>query len=54
MSLFSFGVGGTAGSSFFELLTKGKTIFTLGRAWSTVSLLDESEVDCSLVERNGS
>jgi hypothetical protein len=50
----AFGVGGAASSSFFELSTKGKTIFMLGRAWSTASLLDKSEVDRSLVEGNGS
>jgi hypothetical protein len=52
--LFAFGVGGAAGSSFFELSTKSETIFTLSRAWSAAGLLDESEVDCSLVEGNGS
>jgi hypothetical protein len=54
MSLFLFSVGGVAGSSFFELSTESKTIFTLGRAWSTASLLEKSEVNCSLVEGNWS
>jgi hypothetical protein len=54
MRFLAFGVGGAAGLSFFELLTESKTIFTLNRAWSTASLLDESEVDRSLVEGNGS
>jgi hypothetical protein len=50
----AFGVGSAAGSSFLELSTESKTIFTLSRAWSTASLLNESEVDRSLVEGNGS
>jgi hypothetical protein len=50
----AFGVGGAAGLSFFKLLTESKTIFTLSRAWSTASLLDESEVYRSLVEGDGS
>jgi hypothetical protein len=54
MRFLTFSVGGAAGSSFFELSTESKTIFTLSRAWSTASLLDESEADCSLVEGDGS
>jgi hypothetical protein len=50
----AFGVGSAAGSSFFELLMESKMIFTLSRAWSTASLFNESEVDRSLVEGNGS
>jgi hypothetical protein len=54
MCFLAFGVGGAAGSSFFELSMESKTIFTLSRVWSTASLLDESEVNCSLVEGNES
>jgi hypothetical protein len=54
MCLFVFGVSGAAGLSFFKLSTESEAIFTLSRAWSTASLLDESEVDCLLVEGNGS
>jgi hypothetical protein len=54
MCFFTFGIGGAAGSSFFELSTESKAIFTLGRAWFTASLLDESKVDCPLVKGNGS
>jgi hypothetical protein len=54
MCFLTFGVSGAAGSSFFKLLTKSEAIFTLGRAWSAASLLDEGEVDCSLIEGNGS
>jgi hypothetical protein len=54
MSLFLFGIGSTAGLSFFELSMESKTIFTLDRAWSTASLLDESKVNRLLVKGNGS
>jgi hypothetical protein len=54
MCFFAFGVGGVAGSSFFKLSTESEAIFTLGRAWSTASLLDEGEVDCSLIKGNRS
>jgi hypothetical protein len=50
----AFSVDSMAGSSFFDLSTESKTIFMLSRAWSTASLLNESEVDCSLVEGNKS
>jgi hypothetical protein len=50
----AFGVGGAAGSSFFKLLMESKAVFTLSRAWTTASLLNESEVDCLLVEGNRS
>jgi hypothetical protein len=52
--LFAFGVGGAAGSSFFELSMEGEAVFMLSRAWFTASLLDEGKIDCSLVEGNGS
>jgi hypothetical protein len=54
VSLFAFSISSTVGSSFFKLLMESKAIFTLGRAWSTASLLKESEIDYSLVKRNGS
>jgi hypothetical protein len=50
----AFSVGSAAGLSFFELSMEGEAIFTLGRAWSTTSLLNESKVDYSLVKENGS
>jgi hypothetical protein len=52
--VLAFSVGGAAGSSFFELSTESKAIFTFNRTWSIASLLDEGKVDCSLVEGNGS
>jgi hypothetical protein len=52
--LFVFGVGGTADSSFFELAAEGKAVFTLSRAWTTTSLLDEGKINRALIEGNGS
>jgi hypothetical protein len=54
MCFFAFGIGGAVGSGFFELSMESKAIFTLGRAWSIVSLLNKSKVDCSLVKGNRS
>jgi hypothetical protein len=51
---FAFGVGSTAGFSFFELLMESKAIFMLSRVWSTTGLLNVGDVDYSLVERNRS
>jgi hypothetical protein len=48
--LFAFNVGGTAGSSFFELAAESEAVFTFGRAWTTTGLLDKSEIDRALVE----
>jgi hypothetical protein len=50
----AFSIGGTAGSSFFELSTKSKAIFMLSRVWTTTSLFNESEVNCSLIKEDGS
>jgi hypothetical protein len=52
MGLFVFGIGSVAGLSFFELMIKSKLNFILDRVWSIVSLLNESEVNCLLIERN--
>jgi hypothetical protein len=49
-----FSIGGIAGLSFFELSTKSKAIFTLSRAWTTISLFDKSEVNCLLIKEDGS
>jgi hypothetical protein len=54
MCLFTFGIDGVAGSSFFKLLTESKVVFTLGRIWSTTSLFDKSKANYSLVERDRS
>jgi hypothetical protein len=54
MCFLAFGVSGTAGLSFFKLSTESQAIFTLGRTWTTTCLFDESKVDCSLIEGNGS
>jgi hypothetical protein len=50
ISLFTFGISGAAGLSFFELLMESKAVFTFSRAWSIMSLLNEGKVNCLLIE----
>jgi hypothetical protein len=54
VSLSAFGVGGAASLSFFELVAEGKAVFTLSRAWTTTSLLDEGKINRALIKGNGS
>jgi hypothetical protein len=52
VSFFVLSVGGTSCAGFFQLAAEREAIFTFDRTWSTIGLLNESEVDCLLVEGN--
>jgi hypothetical protein len=54
VSLFAFSVGSMTSSSLFKLAAEGKAVFTLGGAWTTTGLLNESKINRALIEGDGS
>jgi hypothetical protein len=54
VNFFAFSIGGTTSLSFFKLAAEGEAVFTLSRAWTTTSLLNEGKINRVLIEGNGS
>jgi hypothetical protein len=50
MCFFALSIGSMASSSLFELGAEGEAIFTFGRMWTTVSLLNKDKINCVLIE----